>query len=303
MLEFKKLTKESFEDIRVYFDYEAERQKRHSVRISDKTPGAVLLWFREYDVEYAIAGDCVVFYSNTGEGRKSYYYPIGNNKRAALKLLAEHIRETGGCAMIAAIGEGTLGKVSREMFIAEAFTSRDTADYIYIKSEFENPSGRKHHKRKNLINRFKSEYGDAHIEIINEDNISRVKEYYNDYCLRNPESSSTDNMEFRTVNALLDDFDYRYFIGGMLVADGKILGFTISQVYGDTVYVHIEKAEKDIPGAYQTLNKEFLLHITDPEVRYVNREEDMGLPGLRRSKMSYCPAWLEYKYMLKVSVE
>lgn len=303
MLEFKKLTRENFEDIRVFFDYEAERQKRHSVRISDKTPGAVLLWFGEYDVEYAIAGDCVIFYSKTGEDRKSYYYPIGKHKKTAIKMLADHIRQKGGCASIAAIGEGTLSKISKEMFIAEAFASRDNADYIYLKSEFENPSGRKHHKRKNLINRFKSEYPDAHVVLIDESNISQVKTYYNDYCLRNPESSSTDDKEYRAVNRLLDDFDFRYFTGGMLVSEGRIMGFTVVQIYGDTVYVHIEKAEKDIPGAYQTLNKEFLLMIESPEVKYVNREEDLGLPGLRRSKMSYCPAWLEYKYMLKVTVE
>ncbi len=303
MLEFKKLTLENFNEVEKYFEYELERQRRHSVRMSDRTPGAVLLWFREYDVWFAHAGDTVIFYSKTGESSKSYYYPIGKHKKTALRMLKEHIAESGCCASIAAVGETSLAKVTREMFVMEAFASRDAADYIYNKAEFENPAGRKHHKRKNLINRFVSEYPDAHFVALTEENLGDIREYYNEYCERNPKSSSIDDKEYRAVNALLDNFNFKYFSGGMLVANDKIMGITISQIYGDTVYVHIEKAEKEIAGSYQTLNKEYLLTITDDNVKYVNREEDMGLPGLRRSKMAYCPAWLEYKYMLKVSVE
>lgn len=303
MLEFKKLTIENFCEVEKYFEYELERQSRHRVRMSDRTPGSVLLWFREYDVEFAHAGDSVIFYSKTGEHEKSYCYPIGKHKRAALKLLKEYIKNNGGCASIAAVGETSLAKITREMFVGEAFASRDTADYIYNKAEFENPAGRKHHKRKNLINRYLSEFPDAHIVLLNADNLVSARDYYNDYCKRNPESSSVEDMEYRAVNALFDNFNFKYFSGGMLVANNKIMGITIAQIYGDTVYVHIEKAEKEIAGSYQTLNKEYLLTITDENVKYVNREEDMGLPGLRRSKMAYCPAWLEYKYMLKISAE
>ncbi len=303
MLEFKKLTIENFSEIEIFFEYELEKQKRHRVRMSDRTPGAIYFWFREYDVEYAIAGDSVIFYSRTGKDQKSYYYPIGKHKKSAIKMLAEHIKESGGCASIAAVGEGSLSKITREMFVGEAYASRDTADYIYNKAEFENPAGRKHHKRKNLINRFMADYPDAHFVPFTEENLCQVREYYLDYAQRNPESSSVDDMEFRAINDLFDNFTFKYYSGGMLVANDKILGFTIGQIYGDTVYVHIEKAEKDMAGSYQTLNRAYLLSIEDPDVKYVNREEDMGLPGLRRSKMSYCPAWLEYKYMLRVSAE
>ncbi len=303
MLEFKKLTIENFSEVEKYFEYELERQSRNRVRMSDRTPGSVLLWFGEYDVEFAHAGNSVIFYSKTGENEKSYYYPIGKQKRAALKLLKEHIKEKCDYASIAAVGETSLSTISREMFVGEAYASRDSADYIYNKGEFENPAGRKHHKRKNLINRYLSEYPDAHFVPLTKDNLDNAREYYNDYCKRNPESSSVEDMEYRAVNALFDKFNFKYFSGGMLVANGQIMGITIAQIYGDTVYVHIEKAEKEIAGSYQTLNRAYLLSITDENVKYVNREEDMGLPGLRRSKMAYCPAWLEYKYMLKVSVE
>lgn len=303
MLIFKKLTEENFSETERYFALELEKQKRHSVRMSDKTPGAVLLWFREYDVWFAATEDALIFYSLIGEGEKAYYYPIGSHKKTALKKLREHIKENGGCAKITAVGERGLAKVSREMFVMEAKSSRDTADYLYSKAEFENPAGRKHHKRKNLINRFMSEHPDAHFEPLTEDNIESIYEFYREYCRRNPDSSSVEQREYRAVSALFENFNHKYFRGGVLVADGKIVGMTVGQVYGDTVYVHIEKAEKEMAGAYQTLSREFIASIKDEGVKYVNREEDLGLEGLRRSKMMYGPQWLEYKYTLTVSAE
>ena len=130
MLEFKKLTLENFSEIEIFFEYELEKQKRHCVRMSDRTPGTIYFWFREYDVEYAIAGDSVIFYSYTGDNQKSYYYPVGKHKKTAIKMLAEHIKNSSGCASIAAVGEGSLSKKTREMFVGEAYASRDNADYI-----------------------------------------------------------------------------------------------------------------------------------------------------------------------------
>ena len=303
MLTFKKLTKENFSETEKYFEYELEKQRRHSVRMSDRTPGSVLLWFREYDVEFAEAGDSVIFYTKTGENEKSYYYPIGKHKKTALKLLGEHMKEQGGCDRVVAVGEVSLPKISREFFILDAHASRDMADYLYNKCEFEMPAGRKHHKRKNLINRFMTEFPDCHFVPFTEDNLKTYYEYYKDYCKRNPESSSVDDMEYRAVSALMEDFNFKYFCGGALEAGGKTVGITIGQVYGDTLYVHIEKAEKELAGAYQTLSRCFTASIEDKNVKYINREEDMGIEGLRRSKMAYCPAWLEYKYSMKVSVE
>ena len=303
MLEFKKITRKNFSEILPFFELELESQKRNKVRIADYTPGSVMMWHESFDDRFAVIGDSVIFNTKFENGQRCYYYPVGKNKKHAIKALATHIREQGGCAIIADVGEGRIGKISKEMFVVEAYGSRDMADYLYVKSEFENPAGRKHHKRKNLINRFALEHPDTYFEALTPENLGLALEYYKDYALRNPDSSSVEDNEYRENVKLLSDFDFTIFSGGLLWTDGKIVGLTIGEVYGDTVYVHTEKAEKEMAGAYQTLSRAYLLSITDPSVKYVNREEDMGLPGLRRSKMAYCPAWLEYKYVLRVTVE
>ena len=303
MLEFRKITRENFSELLPFFANELESQKRNKVRIADYTPGSVMMWHDTYDDRFAIVGDAVIFNTKFENGQRCYYYPVGKNKKHAIKALAAHIKECGGCAVIADVGEGRISKISKEMYIVEAYSSRDMADYLYNKSEFENPAGRKHHKRKNLINRFASENPWAHFEPLSKDNIDDALKYYKDYSRRNPESSSIENDEYKENVKLLSDFDFDIFSGGLLYSGDKIIGLTIGEVYGDTVYVHTEKAEKEIAGSYQTLSKDYLLSITDSTVKYVNREEDLGLPGLRRSKMAYGPAWLEYKYVLRVTVE
>lgn len=85
--------------------------------------------------------------------------------------------------------------------------------------------------------------------------------------------------------------------GGCLRINGQIVAFTIGEplaAYPDTVVIHVEKAQYDIPGAYPAIASLYLQH--HPEFRYVNREEDMGLEGLRQSKLSYRPLRFVQKY-------
>ena len=87
--------------------------------------------------------------------------------------------------------------------------------------------------------------------------------------------------------------------GGVLKADGKIVAFTVGEpVSDDTFVVHIEKAFADIDGAYPMINQQFVQHEC-MEYEYVNREEDTGAEGLRKAKLSYRPAFLEEKGIVK----
>ena len=88
-------------------------------------------------------------------------------------------------------------------------------------------------------------------------------------------------------------------MGGLIKADGKVVAFAFGEKVGDTLFVHIEKAKKDVQGAYQMIVKEFALHNPAP---YINREEDMGIEGLRRSKESYHPIEKLKKYSLTVHI-
>ena len=78
------------------------------------------------------------------------------------------------------------------------------------------------------------------------------------------------------------------------MASGQVYGFAIGEVIGDTLYDHVEKADSSVIGAYQTLVNCYA--VANRHVKYMNREEDCGVEGLRRSKISYRPCALLKKY-------
>lgn len=98
--------------------------------------------------------------------------------------------------------------------------------------------------------------------------------------------------ERKALNIALRNFDALGLVGGALWVDDEIVGFTYgAPVNHDTFAVHIEKADSRIDGSYNILNQEFARHIPEQYV-YLNREEDLGIPGLRKAKLSYRPVIL-----------
>lgn len=303
-MNFQKIRKTDFEKIDAFYKAKEPYIFSGTHRICDYAPGTVKMWHEAYNMEYALSGEnlylSAVFDKNMP---RSYLYPLGPNEKGALERLRDFLWE---------IGSGTLSVIPEECIalVEKVFgakchvknavhADRDWADYIYLKKDFAYPSGRKHHKQKNLINRFVRENPDYSCEPVTEENAGEVLRYYQKYAMENPQTSGIDDLEFVAASNVLRYWNLYNMCGVLLRAAGKICGFTIGEVYRDTVYVHVEKAEKEKDGAFQTLSRDFQRSIDGPAV-YVNREEDMGLEGLRRSKLSYGPVRLDYKYSMEL---
>ena len=94
----------------------------------------------------------------------------------------------------------------------------------------------------------------------------------------------------------LKNFKILGLTGGVILIDGKIEGLTFGEALNsDTVIIHVEKGNADINGIYPVINQDYLLHNWQ-EMKFVNREEDMGIPELRKAKESYYPLGLVEKY-------
>lgn len=305
MLDFQKVTESNFSQIDGYYREYAPYMYTGMHRICDYAPGTIKMWHQAYDLEYTICGDnlylSAIFEENTP---RSYLFPLGPEEKSALIRLREHIQEVG-LGTLSVIPEEHTG-LTLEILGAENIgedglhANRDWADYIYYKKDFENPTGRKHHKQKNLINRFLRENPEYTCERISGENTLEVLHYFQKYALESPTTSSVDGLEFAAVCNILRAWDFYGMSGILLRVQGEICGFTIGEVYKDTVFVHVEKADKQRDGAFQVLSRDFQRSISGDAV-YVNREEDLGLEGLRRSKLSYGPIRLDYKYTADVS--
>ena len=172
---------------------------------------------------------------------------------------------------------------------------RDIADYIYETQALIELKGRKYHGKKNHINKFSKMY-DWSYEAITPENTQECLDMLKKWKAQNCATEDLEkHAEICVSEASLREREFLGLTGGLLRVDGQVVAFTVGeQIHPDTFCVHIEKAFADIKGAYSMINQQFLIHEA-ADCKYVNREDDVGDPGLRKAKLSYHPAFLEEK--------
>ena len=162
--------------------------------------------------------------------------------------------------------------------------------------------GKKLQKKRNHVNRFEAEHPDIRLLPLNADTLPLAEKMAGQwYKLRTEQSPDSDFfMERIALNRAFRYFD-RLNLEGLILTEGEeVLAFTIgSRLSADTFDIHFEKALDRYDGAYAFINRSFarVLREKHPEVRYLNREDDMGIPGLRQAKLSYQPHHLVGKSM------
>jgi hypothetical protein len=176
---------------------------------------------------------------------------------------------------------------------------RDFFDYFYPAAQFVSFAGNKLHGQRNHLNYFVKTY-DYSFEKLTPDNLPDVRQFFGSF-MRSKDSDLFFEERIRTSEVLNNHALYG-MEGGVLRVNGAVAGFTMGEVYGDTLYIHIEKADTQIRGAYQALVSNFVRSFGD-RITYVNREEDVGDEGLRQSKLAYHPIELLEKAMVKVMVD
>lgn len=177
---------------------------------------------------------------------------------------------------------------------------RDGSDYIYKTADLINLTGKKYHSKRNHIKRFKDKqwYYENLAPNHFEDCIEFATEFYNQNNSYNEFSAVVEQFAIDTYFKHFEDLNLK---GGVLFQENKLVGFCIGErLNSNTIVVHIEKAVAGIQGAYPTLCNEFL-KANAGEFKYVNREEDLGLEGLRKSKLSYHPCYLMEKYSIDIN--
>lgn len=175
--------------------------------------------------------------------------------------------------------------------------SRNEFDYIYNSADLINLSGKKYHSKRNHISAFSKQFN-WHYEDITADNIDAVKK-----CAEIWYTQSADRMddelknEMQGVSLMLDNMELLDINGGAIVIDNAVVAFTLGSPINQSIYnIHTEKAIKGYETAYTVINREFASrHAKD--YKYINREDDLGIEGLRKSKLSYHPEIILPKYI------
>ena len=188
----------------------------------------------------------------------------------------------------------------KDKFLVEE--ERDYFDYLYNAKELMALSGKKYHKKKNHVNGFLKEYENRYrVKIADKSDVESIEEFLIKWHNKRNiiDEYNRDDYELEGIFYVLEHCDMLKYKMMLVYVDDVIEGFTLGTYLREekTAYIHVEKANPDIRGLYAFINREFLKNCFS-EAEYVNREDDMGLEGLRKAKLSYNPIELIKKYTI-----
>lgn len=283
--DFKEVSSEGFSVI-------AEAIGKSPSALCDFTPFVLLTWQRYYKTAYLpLSSGIALRYEIDGK----YYYTVISSDPAKC---IEEMLDTLGKEKIALtlIDEGTRERLIRSFKLSAEEANDAWMDYIYLHGELSCLTGKKFAGQRNHINKFTANHPDWHYEEITGENVGEVLEFFK-ALTKDAELNGTALYEKEMlIEYLTHSFGkppFSNMTGGLIRAGGEIVSFAFGEVLQDTLFVHTEKARRDVQGAYQMIVREFA---RDNPANLINREEDMGIEGLRVSKSSYHPIKKEKKY-------
>lgn len=292
MIDFQRLRLSQREQYEAILMAEPERGCEYSF-------ANLFLWGRQ---EAAFLHGCVAFFSHF-YGRSVYPYPIGpGDRRAVVEEILRDAEERGIPCRITNMTEADRAEL--EDWFPGTFllrSDRNSFDYVYAIDDLAELKGRKFQKKRNHVNRFWAEHGSARVEPLSEENRAAAQCMVNEWYLSRMDADPEGNYMLENI-ALTRAFQNLEALGLealVLMEEGRALGLTMgSRLSPDTFDIHFEKAREDTEGAYAAINREFARYLREkhPELKYLDREDDLGLEGLRKAKLSYNPHHMTEKY-------
>ncbi len=249
----------------------------------------LFLWKDAEDIHYfEYEGHLVVTGKSIYNGHRYFMMPLGGCLCKKLKAcLDENFGKDYHIYGITADDLKTVQKNCGEFF--EFHRERDMDNYVYTTEKLSTLTGKKLHGKRNHINKFKELYPNHAYEPLTAENIQTIRPFMEEWYQKKSETDDSIFTEKTALENALANFDALQLKGGMLLVDDKPVAFSIGeQLNEDTALIHFEKADTDYQGAYPMINQQFVQNAWS-SLAYVNREDDMGIEGLRKAKLSYYP--------------
>lgn len=261
-------------------------------------------WRFLYNSEYAVVDGFLLirFWINRDTERPVYMCPVGEGDIAPSVLLLEKDSQEHGHPLwilgVTPVGRERLDKAFPEGDFRH-LPNRDYFDYIYLRENLVNLAGKKYQAKRNHINKFIKSYAYKYMPITPElvpECLALEAKWYKANTEKTGEDVNEMTAERRALAYALNHAPELGLIGGAICVDRQIVAFSFgAPINKQTFGVHVEKADVNYEGAFSIINREFAAHIPEQYI-YMNREEDLGIPGLRKSKLSYNPDILLEKY-------
>ena len=269
-------------------------------RASEYTFTNLFMWRRKYNPKWAVSDDCLLIILEESGGKLLALQPIGSgNKVAAIDTLSRVFLAEGLTPVIGRVTDDFI-----ESFVDcsrfDLIEDPNNSDYVYQAEKLISLSGNKYHRKKNHLNRFMRNY-DFEYQAFSIDLIDNVLSLQETWC-EFRDCYEDDNLfhEDRAVCEALSHFQALSFSGGAILIDGQVQAFSFGEMLNpDTAVIHIEKANPEIEGLYTAINQQFC-SATWSHAKFINREQDLGLEGLRKAKQSYYPHHMVNKWTIQM---
>ena len=270
-------------------------------RVNERSFASMYIWGRHYGFEICVQENVLFTHCLPADGYRVFLAPIGPGDKAAAFEKMHHdslrLHQPYKVYCLTADEAEALAQWFPGRFVIES--DRNNFDYIYTREDLAELQGKKYHGKRNHIKKFLTAYGDRW----NYRPVEPARDFQTllDFQKKWQEAKggghrSDYQHELYAIERALTHYDTLGLRGGVLEVDGRVAAFTLGvPLTADTMDVLIEKADVDIEGAYPMINREFVRNECGA-FTYIDREEDMGIEGLRRAKLSYYPAMFTEKY-------
>jgi hypothetical protein len=261
----------------------------------------LFLWGRQ---QAALVNGYLTIFSQF-EKRSLYPFPVGQgNIQPVLDAIIHDARARGIVCRITGMNAEEC-MLLEELYPGQFrfYPDRDSCDYVYKIEDLATLKGRKFQKKRNHLNKFKETHPDCVLEPITAANLEAVREmtqaWYAGKLADNPQEDY--HLEQRALRRAFNHMQELGLEGAILTENGRILAMTMGSALSDTTFdIHFEKALDE--SAYVAINQAFAAYLQEkyPNLRYLDREDDMGIPGLRKAKLSYQPDHLLIKFWARL---
>lgn len=274
--------------------------KHHGYLQSEASFANHFIWQHFWDIRFAADTKAMLIAMDSDMYRPLLLPPFLKDLNDSIlpHMLAceEYMFDTYGSFFIKGATDEMVAKIKADCGDRYQFEyDANNSEYVYHVEDLIQLKGKKYHSKRNHINTFLKKYN------------SSLDEYtpkFRDECLQlqdkwAKESEADERVAFEEKQSIVRALDHMEELGlqGCVARiDGQVAAFSVGErINEEACLIHIEKADKDFRGLYAYINREFAANFWS-DCKYINREEDMGVPGIRKAKESYYPAFMVNKY-------
>lgn len=285
-------------------DYLDKFFKSTNLEISELNFTNLFIWRDYYKIRYSIVNNFLCIISVMGDS-PFCFFPIGDysnneNLRCAIYSMRDYFSEMGWKFVVSRVTKHQISLMDSLGMKFDYFEDRANFDYIYSVKSLSTLTGKKYDGKRNHINKFKKNHTFEY-EQISDENISDCEDIIEEWCRQRDFTKNNSLINERKANLdLLENYKHLGVKGAVIKVDGKAEAFTVGEkLNDDTVLIHVEKANASIHGLYPLVNQQFLANEWS-DTEFVNREQDLGIEGLRKAKLSYNPVQFVEKYTVEL---